>query len=80
MYSQLSKLCPECKGYILGDYNNCPYCGLYLKGRKNKIGFYTLLFIIFFILMILAFSVKGRYHGTYKDIQPYIDFEKTLSV
>ncbi len=76
MHDQLSKICPECRGYILGNYKNCPYCGYYFKFRKRRLGFYRVLFMIFSILMLIALLIKGTSDASYRKIQPYIDREK----
>ncbi len=76
MNDQLSKICPECRGYILGDQRNCPYCGFYLKGKRKKLGFYSILFIIFAVLMIMAILIKGSPNPSLRKIQPYIKQEK----
>lgn len=80
MNNQLSRLCPDCKGYILGGYSTCPYCGSNMKAKKLKFGFYSVLFLVFLLLMLIALLTESRYDEAYRKIQPYINFEHTVEI
>jgi len=75
----MQRLCPKCNGYLVGDPHSCPYCG-YAFGRPVvRLGFYTLLLILFVVLMGIALLLKGPSRSYIRSL-PHLRREKIKSV